>query len=158
MKPKFVKLASVGNPDFQQDPNQPLFEALPSKTELITSFKDARAVCLNFIHNGNLGGGNWSGGQIYNENGKLIAYVSYNGRVWETDNKKGCYSGNNKEIKLPCFNIKNNIGKAKYVVNYYDGVKEHKDGSRFFDIAIFKNKKKLKAFVDNLLKKGYIEN
>ena len=41
------------------------------------------------------------------------------------------------------FYIQNDIGKAKYVVNYHDGNKKHFDGSDFFDIIIFKNKKKL---------------
>lgn len=30
-----------------------------------------------------LGGGNWSGGQVYNAEGRVIAEVSYNGRVWQ---------------------------------------------------------------------------
>ena len=46
-------------------------------------------------------------------------------------------------------NISHNIGHAKYVVNYYDG-KKHKDGSKFFDIAIFSNKKKMNKFIKSL--------
>ena len=45
-----------------------------------------------------------------------------------------------------------NIGKAKYVVNYHDGIKTHPDGSRFFDIAIFKSKKAMCLFIANRLK------
>ena len=55
------------------------------------------------------------------------------------------------------FNVLYNIGKAKYVVNYHDGQKTHQDGSAFFDIAIFRNKRKLEAFVRELRKKGYVE-
>jgi hypothetical protein len=47
-------------------------------------------------------------------------------------------------------------GKIKYVVNFHNGVKTHKDGSRFFDIAIFKNKIKKANFIKELLKDGYI--
>jgi len=47
------------------------------------------------------------------------------------------------------YNIMYNVGKAKYLLNYYTG-KTHKDGSKFFDIAIFKNKEKLNEFIDNL--------
>lgn len=54
------------------------------------------------------------------------------------------------------FNLQFNIGKAKYVINYHDGVKTNKDGSQFYDIAIFKNKKKAKSFITDLKKKGYI--
>lgn len=53
------------------------------------------------------------------------------------------------------FNTQDNIGKAKYIVNYHDGQKKHQDGSDFFDIAIFKNKKKLQRFVDSLRTQGY---
>jgi hypothetical protein len=47
-------------------------------------------------------------------------------------------------------NIQYNIGKAKYVVNYSDGTKQHPDGSEFFDIAVFKNKKKMDSFITSL--------
>ena len=46
-----------------------------------------------------------------------------------------------------------NIGKAKYVVNYSDGTKKHKDGSEFWDIAIFKSKKTKDDFVSKLTNK-----
>jgi hypothetical protein len=46
--------------------------------------------------------------------------------------------------------IQQNIGEAKYIVSYHDGVKKHKDGSKFFDVRIFKNKKDLKEFTKTL--------
>lgn len=55
------------------------------------------------------------------------------------------------------FNLIYGIGKAKYVVNFHDGIKKHNDGSDFFDIAIFKNKKKLNAFISELKNTGYVE-
>ncbi len=55
------------------------------------------------------------------------------------------------------FYIQYNIGRAKYVVNFHDGVKQHRDGSEFFDISIFKNKKKLGEFVRQLREDGYAE-
>jgi len=58
---------------------------------------------------------------------------------------------------MKTYYIQYNIGKAKYVVNFYDGVKKHNDGSPFFDIAIFKNKKKLNTFTDQLKTVGYVE-
>ena len=48
-----------------------------------------------------------------------------------------------------------NIGSAKYVVNYHDGNKTHRDGSPFYDIATFSNKQKRDQFVNNLIAKGY---
>lgn len=48
-----------------------------------------------------------------------------------------------------------NVGKAKHVINYHDGIKKHNDNSRFFDIAIFKSKKKMKNFIKELKADGY---
>lgn len=48
-----------------------------------------------------------------------------------------------------------NVGKAKYVVNFHDGVKTHKDGSPFFDIRVFKNQRAKNQFVAKLAKDGY---
>ena len=53
------------------------------------------------------------------------------------------------------FNTNYGVGKSKYVVNYHDGVKKHKDGSDFFDVQIFKNQKDLEAFKKALLQKGF---
>ena len=41
-----------------------------------------------------------------------------------------------------------NVGKAKYVVSYWDGKSKHNDGSNLEDIRIFKNKKDLNAFLE----------
>jgi hypothetical protein len=53
------------------------------------------------------------------------------------------------------YNIMYGVGKAKYLVNFHDGEKKHKDGSEFYDIRIFKNKKDLKAFTNDLRTQGY---
>ncbi len=55
------------------------------------------------------------------------------------------------------FNILANIGKAKHVVSFHDGIKTHNDGSDFFDIEILKNKKSLKKFTQKLADQGYVE-
>lgn len=55
------------------------------------------------------------------------------------------------------FYIRNNIGKAKYTVNPCDGIEKHADGSDFFGIIIFKNKKKRDKCVKDLLKQGYTQ-
>lgn len=56
------------------------------------------------------------------------------------------------------FNMQYNIGKCRYVVNFHDGLKVHNDGSKFFDIAIFRNKRDLNIFLAELRNKGYIES
>ena len=59
---------------------------------------------------------------------------------------------------MKTFNLTTNVGKAKYVVSYHNGIKHHKDGSPFFDISIFHNKKKMKQFKNILKSDGYIES
>lgn len=54
------------------------------------------------------------------------------------------------------YNITYNVGKVKYLVNFHDGEKKHKDGSNFYDIACFSNKKKMDKFVSELLNEGYV--
>jgi hypothetical protein len=49
-----------------------------------------------------------------------------------------------------------NVGKAKYTVNFHDGKKKHKDGSDFYDIKIFKDRSKLTAFINELKTQGYV--
>ena len=53
------------------------------------------------------------------------------------------------------YNQKDGVGKSKYVISYHDGKKKHKDGSDFFDMQIFRNKKDLAKFVNTLHKGGY---
>jgi hypothetical protein len=43
------------------------------------------------------------------------------------------------------------------VVNHHDGVQTHKDGSPFFGIALFSNKRKKDRFVKGLRQQGYKE-
>lgn len=90
-----VELSSVGNPDFGQDPDRPLYGAKKNKKVSVSSFEEASEVVNKFIHENDLGSGNWSGGAIF-ENGKQIAHVSYNGRVWEGTE----WNTNGKEIIL----------------------------------------------------------
>ena len=48
------------------------------------------------------------------------------------------------------------VGSAKYTISYHDGKQKHKDGSDFFGIQTFKNKKDLAKFVNTLHKSGYV--
>lgn len=91
-----VELASVGNPDFRQDPDQPMYGCEPNKIVRVVSFKEASEVCQKFIGDNDLGSGNWAGGDIKDDKGVVIAMVSYNGRVW----KGGSLTGKNEEIKF----------------------------------------------------------
>lgn len=53
------------------------------------------------------------------------------------------------------YNVMYNVGKVKYLVNYHNGIKFHKDNSKFYDIKPFSNKKELNKFIKQLDSEGY---
>ena len=57
----------------------------------------------------------------------------------------------------PVYNVMYGIGRVKYVVNTHDGTSTHPDGSPVYGINTFSNKKKMKAYIKSLKKKGYVE-
>lgn len=76
-------------------------------------------------------------------------YVDYN---WET------YQLTISDKKVnKVFNTRFNIGKAKYVINFHDGIKTHADGSPFFEIECFSNKKKFLDAKKEMVKNGFLE-
>lgn len=74
-----VLLKAVGNPDFGQ-----YGEMAPTTWLEVDDLAQARKVCLGYIDAHQLGGGNWAGGEV-RDDGKQVARVSYNGRVWSPD-------------------------------------------------------------------------
>ena len=56
---------------------------------------------------------------------------------------------------MKTYYVMSNIGRSRYVVNYHDGEKVHKDGSRFFDVSTYSNKRDCDRFVAWLKKEGY---
>ena len=48
-----------------------------------------------------------------------------------------------------------NVGAVRYLLNIYDGMSKHGDGSPFWDIQCFNNKKALAARVKQLESEGY---
>lgn len=48
------------------------------------------------------------------------------------------------------YRIQYNVGKVKYLVSWHDGIKKHKDGSDFWDIACFKSQKKMNNFIASM--------
>jgi hypothetical protein len=72
-----VTLSAGRNPDFAS-------RSLPKRqTVTVTSLAEAVSACRDYIEVNDLGGGNWTGGQI-KWSGRIVARVSYNGRVWES--------------------------------------------------------------------------
>lgn len=84
-----VKLANVGNIDRDQDPSRPLLGAPNGQWRDVPDLGAASKACREYIDEHGLGSGNWSGGDVRDtESKKVIARVSYNGRVWDLDGKE----------------------------------------------------------------------
>lgn len=75
-------LRAVPNLDFAPETHQATVD-VPGRWILVDSIADARKKALDFIRAWDLGGGNWSGGELARD-GKVFARVSYNGRIWDT--------------------------------------------------------------------------
>lgn len=75
-----VKLSSAPNSDFDQTESP-----APSQVVEVESLQEASRVCSQYIQDYQLGGGNWTGGQVIQDE-QEVAYISYNGRIWETRN------------------------------------------------------------------------
>ncbi len=45
-----------------------------------------------------------------------------------------------EKFTQPLYYTMDNVGKAKYTVSMHDGFSTHKDGSKFYGIALFSNK------------------
>ncbi len=73
----WVYLSSVGNPDYNQ--YAPISDPVLKSAE---SLREVRDLCLAYIEDCNLGGGNWPGG-IFGSGRLVLGHVSYNGRLWE---------------------------------------------------------------------------
>lgn len=55
----------------------------PRRETTVSTLREARAECIAYRDEYQLGSGHWSGGQVFDATGSMIAQISYNGRVWE---------------------------------------------------------------------------
>lgn len=76
-----VILKTCGNPDFGQDPLQPL-ENVPSDKPYTASIEECQDCVRKYIEEYDIGAGNWVGGQVYDGVGEYIGRISYNGKFW----------------------------------------------------------------------------
>lgn len=61
---------------------------MPRKHQIrAATLRMASEVCRAWIDANKLGGGNWTGGQVFNGK-KQIARISYNGRVWDMNGQE----------------------------------------------------------------------
>lgn len=77
-----VLLSNRGNPDHRQDPDAPVSGTGGDHYEPVHDFAHASRLCQLYRDAHQLGGGNWSGGQICDATGMVVARVAYNGRVF----------------------------------------------------------------------------
>lgn len=82
-----VFLTARGNPDKGENPHALI---APEQIGFGNTFADVSRACRDFISLYNIGGGNWVGGEVYEtadllKKPKLVAFVSFNGCVWQVD-------------------------------------------------------------------------
>ena len=77
-----VTLAHCKNPDIKGGYWTAISRPRKFQIEVGPSYAEAVTICLAFIAEYDLGGGNWAGGQVYDDDGKQVARISYNGRLW----------------------------------------------------------------------------
>lgn len=77
-------LDSRGNPDLGQYPNISVY-GVPSESVRVSSLRDASRKAREYIELHDLGGGNWTGGDVLDGSGLIVARISYNGRVWQAE-------------------------------------------------------------------------
>jgi hypothetical protein len=83
-KPVAVVLAHGPNPDVGGDGyrNGAPYNTPRKVTVRASSFEAASKLCRDYLDKHQLGAGNWYGGQVLDRQLRVIAHVSYNGRVW----------------------------------------------------------------------------
>ena len=57
----------------------------------VKSIEEASGVCREYLESNGLGGGNWTGGKVYQVSGSKkiqVARISYNGRAWDNNDNE----------------------------------------------------------------------
>lgn len=80
-----LELSHVENPDItdggywsEQYRPEPVMVA-------VASLEDAAALSQQYIGRYDLGGGNWTGGRVTTDDGRCVARIAYNGRIFPTE-------------------------------------------------------------------------
>jgi len=89
-----IKPIVFGNPDHGQDPNKPPYGVKP-RTISAKDISDLRKKVRLWQTDNCVGGGNWGSPAVY-QDGKLVGYMSYNGKLWD----KNVFNGLGQEIAL----------------------------------------------------------
>lgn len=104
--------------------------------------------------------------QITRRYGVPVSVNFDNGVIRHYDTARAMWIASERETELileaveelrekPYYYRRDNVGRAKYTITHYDGLKQHSDGSERCEVAIFKSLKKLNEFTRDLDRKGY---
>ena len=74
-----VNLSTCGNIDYGQNPYEPMY-GVPSYTLGCQTIDECRKEVRDYIEHYDIGSGNWTGGQVYDDRGNLIGQIYYNGK------------------------------------------------------------------------------
>lgn len=85
--PFTVTCSAAPNPDFGQ--TRDTFK-VATRFVIVDTLSDASRACRNYIERHDLGGGNWTGGEVKDREGTIVARVSYNGRIWTPEPYPKC--------------------------------------------------------------------
>lgn len=84
MSALILTLSHCPNPDIDGGYWDEATDPRAAVSVAVDDFAAASAAARAYIERNGLGGGNWSGGDItQGRNSRVIAHVSYNGRVWD---------------------------------------------------------------------------
>lgn len=81
-----VTLQAIGNPDYHEyDYRSDMSHINPIRVKC-NSIEECQKKVQEFIDLHKLGGGNWSGGEVF-KNNEFIGYISYNTRFWDKNSE-----------------------------------------------------------------------
>ena len=83
-----VTVRHAPNPDIVGGYWQHPVDSRKARQVPVDDIEDASYVCRRYIDRNELGGGNWTGGDVFN-NGEYIGRISYNGRFWQSTHEYG---------------------------------------------------------------------
>ena len=64
-------------------------DSVCSTWAIVESLDDASREVRKYIEKNDIGSRVWTGGDVVDENGSFVAWISYNGRIWDPSTKYG---------------------------------------------------------------------
>lgn len=77
-----IKTKVCGNPDYGQDPLKPPY-GIDIELLQADDLSQLKALVREWQYENDIGGGNWANPAVY-KNNKVMGYMSYNGKVWDS--------------------------------------------------------------------------